>query len=107
MYLFVTVTPDSQFLASMQLDMDKLKSEPERLPQSLLEKCAAISVRPNAVKDLVDVMGSEYSNGGQVIMYTLMLQAFQPPVHPILLADSGRKMGVWRNNLLCFRKFAT
>ncbi|XP_064646276.1 tyrosine-protein phosphatase non-receptor type 23-like [Lineus longissimus] len=45
-----------QFLASLQLDQSKLSPEPDRLPQILLEKCAAISVQPNAVKDLVDAM---------------------------------------------------
>jgi hypothetical protein len=46
----------SQFLASLQLDQSKLSPEPDRLPQVLLEKCAAISVQPNAIKDLVDAM---------------------------------------------------
>ena len=42
---------------SLQLDPNKLNPEQERLPQQLLEKCAALSVRPNAIKDLVDSMG--------------------------------------------------
>ena len=46
----------SQYLSSLQLDQTELNPEPERLPQQLLEKCAAISVRPNAIKDLVDSM---------------------------------------------------
>ncbi|CAH1788596.1 unnamed protein product, partial [Owenia fusiformis] len=46
-----------QFMSSLQVE--NLKSaggEPERLPQTLLEKCALISVKPNAVKDLVTSM---------------------------------------------------
>lgn len=45
-----------QYLASLQLDQTSLNPEPERLPQQLLEKCAALSVRPTAIKDLVDSM---------------------------------------------------
>ena len=45
---------------SLQLDQSKLNPEQERLPQQLLEKCAALSVRPNAIKDLVDSMGGWY-----------------------------------------------
>ena len=33
-----------------------LTLEPELLPQSLVEKCAAISVRPDAIKQLVESM---------------------------------------------------
>ncbi|XP_063417338.1 tyrosine-protein phosphatase non-receptor type 23-like [Mytilus trossulus] len=47
-----------QFMSSLNLDPSKLNFEPERLPQDLLEKCAAVSVRPNAIKDLVDAMGA-------------------------------------------------
>ena len=46
----------SQYLASLQLDPNKLKPERERLPQVLLEKCAAISVQPNAISDLITSM---------------------------------------------------
>ena len=42
---------------TLQLDSNRLNPEQERLPQQLLEKCAALSVRPNAIKDLVDSMG--------------------------------------------------
>ncbi|KAK3591678.1 hypothetical protein CHS0354_040598 [Potamilus streckersoni] len=48
----------TRYLSSLQLDSSKLNPEPERLPQQLLEKCAAISVRPNAIKDLIDAMGA-------------------------------------------------
>ena len=47
---------------SLQLDPNKLNPEQERLPQQLLEKCAALSVRPNAIKDLVDSMGGEQNS---------------------------------------------
>ncbi|KAL4217444.1 Tyrosine-protein phosphatase non-receptor type 23 [Mactra antiquata] len=46
----------NQYLASLQLDQTSINPEPERLPQQLLEKCAALSVRPTAIKDLVDSM---------------------------------------------------
>ncbi|XP_053386604.1 tyrosine-protein phosphatase non-receptor type 23-like [Mercenaria mercenaria] len=46
----------NQYLASLQLDHTSLNPEPERLPQQLLEKCAALSVRPTAIKELVDSM---------------------------------------------------
>ncbi|XP_052812230.1 tyrosine-protein phosphatase non-receptor type 23-like isoform X2 [Mya arenaria] len=46
----------NQYLASLQLDQTTLNPEPERLPQQLLEKCAALSVRPTAIKELVDSM---------------------------------------------------
>lgn len=48
------------FLTSLQLEKSILEPEASRLPQDLLERCAAISARPNAIKDLVDVMGSMY-----------------------------------------------
>jgi len=52
---FVNVT--SAFMSSLQLDSSSpIVPEPPRLPQALIEKCAAISVRPNAIKDLIDAM---------------------------------------------------
>jgi tyrosine-protein phosphatase non-receptor type 23 len=44
-------------MSSLNLDPSRLNLEPERLPQDLLEKCAAVSVRQNAIKDLVEAMG--------------------------------------------------
>jgi hypothetical protein len=44
LHSFMTIKPGQNF-------------EPERLPQDLLEKCAAVSVRQNAIKDLVEAMG--------------------------------------------------
>nr|KAG5707535.1 hypothetical protein BaRGS_001083 [Batillaria attramentaria] len=46
----------SQFMASLQIDRSIFDQLPERLPQELLEKCAAMSVRTNAIKELVDSM---------------------------------------------------
>jgi len=44
-------------MSSLQLDSStNIIPEPQKLPQALVEKCAAISVRPNAIKDLVDAM---------------------------------------------------
>jgi len=53
----VAVNVFSAFMSSLQID-DSLHiiPEPEKLPQTLVEKCAAISVRPNAIKDLIDAM---------------------------------------------------
>ncbi|XP_062613644.1 tyrosine-protein phosphatase non-receptor type 23-like [Saccostrea cucullata] len=46
----------AQFMSSLNIDQSSLSYEPENLPQSLLEKCAAVSVKPNAIKDLVNAM---------------------------------------------------
>ena len=44
-------------MSSLQLDSSlSIIPEPQKLPQALIEKCAAISVRPNAIKDLIDAM---------------------------------------------------
>ncbi|XP_076459349.1 LOW QUALITY PROTEIN: tyrosine-protein phosphatase non-receptor type 23-like [Babylonia areolata] len=45
-----------QFMTSLQIDPSTFEQLPDRLPQELLEKCAAMSVRTNAIKDLVDAM---------------------------------------------------
>ena len=45
-----------QFMSSLQIDSASLRPQPQRIPQELLEKCAAISVRPDAIKDLVSSM---------------------------------------------------
>lgn len=45
-----------QFMSSLNIDQSSLSFEPENLPQALLEKCAAVSVKPNAIKDLVEAM---------------------------------------------------
>ncbi|XP_071792026.1 tyrosine-protein phosphatase non-receptor type 23-like isoform X2 [Asterias amurensis] len=52
-----------QFMASLQLDQLKLNAseEPERLPQALLEVCAALSVKNDPIKKLVSCM-QELSN---------------------------------------------
>jgi len=49
-------------MSSLQLDSSsQIIPEPQKLPQSLVEKCAAISVRPNAIKDLVDAMQCKHT----------------------------------------------
>ncbi|KAL8610178.1 hypothetical protein ACOMHN_005952 [Nucella lapillus] len=45
-----------QFMTSLQIDPSMFEQAPDRLPQDLLEKCAAMSVRTNAIKDLVGAM---------------------------------------------------
>jgi len=51
----------SAFKSSLQLDaLSHITPEPQKIPQPLVEKCAAISVRPNAIKDLIDAMQCMY-----------------------------------------------
>ena len=45
-----------QYLSSLLLDPAKIYPEPERLPQRLLEKCAAVSVKPEAIAELIKSM---------------------------------------------------
>ncbi|KAL5005900.1 hypothetical protein ScPMuIL_017058 [Solemya velum] len=58
----------TQYMSSLQLDPSKLSYAPQKLPQELLEKCAAVSVRTNAIKDLVDSMGAVSSIAIEVDM---------------------------------------
>ncbi|XP_076362169.1 tyrosine-protein phosphatase non-receptor type protein myopic [Tachypleus tridentatus] len=44
------------YMSSLQLDISSLKPETEKIPQELLEKCAAFSVKPTALKDLTGLM---------------------------------------------------
>jgi hypothetical protein len=46
-------------MTSLQLDPGIFEQTPDRLPQDLLEKCAAMSVRTGAIKELVDSMAGE------------------------------------------------
>ena len=48
-----------QFMSSLNIDQSSMSFEPENLPQPLLEKCAAVSVKPNAIKDLVEAMSGK------------------------------------------------
>ena len=59
MYLMFGNCLCSKFLDYIQIDLEKLENIPERLPQKLLEKCAAISVKKDAITDLVDAMQGE------------------------------------------------
>ncbi|KAK6165357.1 hypothetical protein SNE40_022299 [Patella caerulea] len=47
-----------QFLSSLQIDESKLTPPVDRLPEDLLEKCAALSVRTHAIQDLIDQMSA-------------------------------------------------
>ena len=52
----------AQFLASLSLDASVLNPEPFRLPQHLLEKCAALSIKPDTIQELKKAMtGKEAS----------------------------------------------
>lgn len=44
------------YMSSLQLDQLRLTPEPNILPQELVDCCAALSVRPHAVKELVTAM---------------------------------------------------
>ncbi|XP_067930761.1 uncharacterized protein [Watersipora subatra] len=46
----------AQYLASLQIDVDKLLPQFDTIPDVLVEKCAAISVRPDTMKDLNQAM---------------------------------------------------
>ena len=46
-------------MSSLNIDQSSMSFEPENLPQPLLEKCAAVSVKPNAIKDLVEAMSGK------------------------------------------------
>lgn len=55
------VAPHSQFMDSMQLDpetVDNLDTY-NHIPPQLMEKCAALSVRPDTVRNLVQSMQGE------------------------------------------------
>ncbi|XP_034230470.1 tyrosine-protein phosphatase non-receptor type 23 isoform X2 [Thrips palmi] len=44
------------FLSSLQLDYLHCYSEPNQLPQELVDRCAALSAKPNAIQSLVESM---------------------------------------------------
>ncbi|XP_055953488.1 tyrosine-protein phosphatase non-receptor type 23-like [Argiope bruennichi] len=44
------------YLSSLQLESGMSLDDDEKIPQELLEKCAAISVRPTLISDLEDIM---------------------------------------------------
>ncbi|PNF24579.1 hypothetical protein B7P43_G03064 [Cryptotermes secundus] len=44
------------FMTSLQLDHLNIYSEPNRLPQELVDRCAALSAKPNTIQNLVDSM---------------------------------------------------
>ncbi|KAH9498601.1 Tyrosine-protein phosphatase non-receptor type 23 [Bulinus truncatus] len=45
-----------QFMSSLQLDIEQFMPKPNIIPDNLMEKCAAMSVRTNAIKELTDSM---------------------------------------------------
>ncbi|CAL1535665.1 unnamed protein product [Lymnaea stagnalis] len=47
-----------QFMSSLQLDVEQFMPKPDIIPENLMEKCAAMSVRTNAIKELTDSMGA-------------------------------------------------
>ncbi|XP_063228884.1 tyrosine-protein phosphatase non-receptor type 23 isoform X3 [Bacillus rossius redtenbacheri] len=45
------------FMTSLQLEHLDLRADMERLPQELVDRCAALSAKPSAIQDLIDAMG--------------------------------------------------
>jgi len=61
-------------MSSLQLDSSsQIIPEPQKLPQALVEKCAAISVRPNAIKDLIDAMQCKLMFQHVFVVYNVAL----------------------------------
>ncbi|CAL1279998.1 unnamed protein product [Larinioides sclopetarius] len=58
------------YLSSLQLESGLSFDDDEKIPQELLEKCAAISVRPTLISDLEDIM--------KVSTRNIVLQANMP-----------------------------
>lgn len=48
-------------MASLQIDPDKLLPEFDNIPDVLVEKCAAISIRPETMKELSTAMQGQHS----------------------------------------------
>ncbi|KAJ9584232.1 hypothetical protein L9F63_021437, partial [Diploptera punctata] len=44
------------FMASLQLEHLNIRSQQDRIPQDLVDRCAALSAKPNAIQNLVDSM---------------------------------------------------
>lgn len=44
------------FMSSLQLDHLNAHLQPNKLPQELVERCAALSAKPDAIKNLIDAM---------------------------------------------------
>lgn len=69
--------------------MDSLQLDPEtvdnldaynHIPPQLMEKCAALSVRPDTVRNLVQSMQGEYgAGGGHLLSPVRQGQRFPPP----------------------------
>ena len=43
-------------MSSLKLDMNQIMPQTHLIPEALIEKCAAMSVRTNAIKELTDAM---------------------------------------------------
>jgi len=52
----VLLSARREYLASLQINPDKLLPEFDQIPDVLVEKCAAISVRPETIKELITAM---------------------------------------------------
>jgi len=64
-------------MSSLQLDSSSsITPEPQKLPQALVEKCAAISVRPDAIQDLIDAMQCMYTQLFSDMMLHSILYCF-------------------------------
>lgn len=79
----------SQFMDSMQLDpetVDNLDAY-NHIPPQLMEKCAALSVRPDTVKNLVQSMQGEQSTADRC------RGSMQAVCHGLPTEDAGEALG--------------
>ena len=79
--------PHSQFMDSMRLDPETVDSLDtySHIPPQLMEKCAALSVRPDTVRRLVQSMQGagvvKAVEGGNDVMVSSAVALSAPPVH--------------------------
>ena len=71
----------TQFLSSLSLDEEQLEVPPARLPQQLLEKCAALSIKPSCIKDLVSAMSCRFYLDSSTCMFKYVL-SLQGIIYP-------------------------
>lgn len=48
------------YLSSLQLESAMSFDDEDKVPQELIEKCAALSVRPTAIADLTSLINGDY-----------------------------------------------
>lgn len=61
--LYTDYTLCRQYLSCLQIDTSKLLPQYDTIPDVLVEKCAAISVRPDTMKELTGAMDGRFMYG--------------------------------------------